>query len=297
MNSGIYCIFNAKDKKYYVGQSTELSVRLSSHKTKLNLGKHPNKQLQKDFNLKRNFFDIFVLETIPSDTDNLINVLNEREIFWIKTLESHSFGYNKNQGGRNVFGRWAKNFLWKNMETGVEVEASCSQMAATENCSESAFRAIIKNKNKFCFSWTLKRNFKETLTLWKRTRGRRVCLKNTITNEVLLNISPSSFAKKIGALRSDVYFLVNGKTLSLRGWRVINSEGEFLKRDRKLSKYILTIRNSTTGEMIKDINLSNFCRLKGVKYSSLISAIRKKSQKFLNWEIISLFKLKSNYDA
>lgn len=298
MNSGIYCIFNSFDKKYYVGQSIELAYRLSKHKNDLNYGKHYNKKLQKDFNLKRPFFDIYILEEVDGINKNdLIERLNEREKFWIEKLKSHTFGYNQNPGGRNVFGRWSKKFNWINLKTLEKRTASLSEMALLCNSTTSCFARVSRKLGNFSFDWTLEERFDEVFPIWEKTRGRLVSLKNVKTNEVILDMPPALFAKRIGARRSDVYFLVNKKTLSLWGWRLIDKNGNFLKREKRLSNHFLDVENTITKEVIKNINLSTFAEKYSICKSSIYTAIKCNRPYIKEWNILKINRLKSIYDA
>ena len=50
MTGGIYIIKNKKENKIYVGQSIMIEQRRTQHLTDLRGKRHPNKQLQEDFN-------------------------------------------------------------------------------------------------------------------------------------------------------------------------------------------------------------------------------------------------------
>ena len=288
MNSGIYCIKNTLNNKCYVGQSIELSSRLSHHQTSLKKNKHRNKALQKDFNLYSDLFEITVIEKVENSL-NLANILNEKEIFWIKELEAFTFGYNKTPGGRNTFGFWSKKFQWINLNTKEIIEASCSEMANLLEVSSGGFRSIINGKSLYNFHWTLEKKYDDVIKIWEKTRGRKNSFKNTITGEVIKDITPVNFAKKIGALRSDVYSLINQKTFSLKNWRLIDSEGVFIVKEKYLSKYSLTVRNIKTGEVLSNINKRIFCVQNNVSEQKLRNVIYSEKTKAVDgWEILEI---------
>lgn len=87
--SGIYKITNLTNGKIYIGQSRRVYIRKQEHFNALRTGKHPNKQMQKDFNAHHRFM-WSLIELCPEDK------LNEREIYWIKRYNSMTpNGYNQ----------------------------------------------------------------------------------------------------------------------------------------------------------------------------------------------------------
>ena len=89
---GIYIVFNILDKKGYVGQSINLYKRRNNHIAELRRNNHPNIYLQRSWNKygKKNFI-VYILEIIDD-----INNLNEKELYYIKLLETrtNTHGYN-----------------------------------------------------------------------------------------------------------------------------------------------------------------------------------------------------------
>ena len=94
---GIYVITNKINNKKYVGQSTNIQKRWYDHRTK---SMHPRKPDEfrnllyidiREYGL--NNFELEVLEECTKDK------LNEREIYWIKKLNTYENGYNNTPGG------------------------------------------------------------------------------------------------------------------------------------------------------------------------------------------------------
>lgn len=87
--AGIYKITNTLTGKIYVGQSQNVYEREIEHFTALRRGKHPNHEMQKDWNKNNRGFRFDVIELCG------LNLLNEREKYWIDKLDSMSpHGYN-----------------------------------------------------------------------------------------------------------------------------------------------------------------------------------------------------------
>ncbi len=90
--SGIYGVKCLVNNKIYVGSAVDLSSRLRTHKSRLNLNKHPNQHLQSACN-KYGLVNFIFIILENCDKDKLL----EREQFWIDWCESYKKekGYNK----------------------------------------------------------------------------------------------------------------------------------------------------------------------------------------------------------
>src|SRR5690606_33292231 len=90
--SGIYKINNEVNGKYYVGASSNIWKRWSSHKSSLNSKCHYNKKLQSDWEMYGSrAFTLELLEEVQNEN------LKDREQYWINVTMcfDDNFGYNK----------------------------------------------------------------------------------------------------------------------------------------------------------------------------------------------------------
>lgn len=97
--TGIYGIVNTATGKWYVGQAEDIERRWAKHLYELRTGTHHSEKLQRSYEKHReDAFLFFVLEECPVD------LLDDREVFWIAEKNSFSNGYNMTSGGGGVRG-------------------------------------------------------------------------------------------------------------------------------------------------------------------------------------------------
>ena len=90
---GIYCITNIQNGKRYVGQSRNIEKRFKQH---LIDDKKINTKLGKDILIfDKSVFALTILEECE------INLLDEREKYWIAKLGTFPDEYNMTHGGRD----------------------------------------------------------------------------------------------------------------------------------------------------------------------------------------------------
>lgn len=95
--SGIYCFENIVNGKKYIGKAKNLNRRISCHFSNLRRNKDDSCALQNAWNkYKEENFKVWVVEMCE------YSFVDEREIFWIRELNSHisKNGYNISYGGQ-----------------------------------------------------------------------------------------------------------------------------------------------------------------------------------------------------
>lgn len=100
--AGIYIITCTRNGKVYIGQSTNVVVRLKDHIRRFKKGNHDNSKMQNAWNkYGASSFISDVIEWCNKDFD----VLNEREIYWINKLDAldNFKGFNISSGGGNAY--------------------------------------------------------------------------------------------------------------------------------------------------------------------------------------------------
>lgn len=100
---GIYKITNTINNKVYIGQSTDIRRRWTSHVNILNESNKNNSEKQYALHAAMQKYgpDNFLFEVIEECP---VKDLNDRERYWIKYYNSYLNGYNENEGGSIIRG-------------------------------------------------------------------------------------------------------------------------------------------------------------------------------------------------
>lgn len=95
---GIYVIKNKLNNKYYVGQSINLKERLQRHRSKIRHNSKENLIYKSIFKNGYNNFEYSIIEIIE-EKENLKEILDNKEIYYINYYNSYYKGYNQTKGG------------------------------------------------------------------------------------------------------------------------------------------------------------------------------------------------------
>jgi len=102
--SGIYCVYNKKSNKAYIGKSVNCKKRLSEHRSVLIAGKHHSAYLQRSFNFHGiENFEFYVIIDYKDKTDEELYFMEKALILMFETYKS-DFGYNMDLGGKGSLG-------------------------------------------------------------------------------------------------------------------------------------------------------------------------------------------------
>lgn len=94
--SGIYCIyFENLEGEYYIGCAISIYTRVQNHKSALLRGNHHNYKLQNAYNK----YGMPVFDTIEECS---IDILHDKEIFYIREFNSYIAGFNLTLGGEGA---------------------------------------------------------------------------------------------------------------------------------------------------------------------------------------------------
>lgn len=134
----IYIFINKINNKKYVGQTIQgLKERYYQHMTE---SKNPRFSIHRAINkYGRKNFEHLELEHIICDTEeDLLNLLDEREIYWIDYYDCYTNGYNQTIGGRdNAPNKWEERPVIEYDLNGIKLNEYTSLTEASFNTSLS----------------------------------------------------------------------------------------------------------------------------------------------------------------
>jgi hypothetical protein len=108
---GVYGMWNRTTRMWNIGQSENLRLRCSQHRSGMKVGVAGNMRIEREVKSPGSHgahdFFYFILEhvTVPAG-GNLTDQLKQRELWWVVQLQSHDErrGYNLDAGGYRTLG-------------------------------------------------------------------------------------------------------------------------------------------------------------------------------------------------
>ena len=168
----IYIYTNIVNNKVYIGQTTDIINRKSSHRYKVSVNKENNKfyNAVRKYGWKSFTFDI--LATIESeDLKDLTIFLDAMEVFYIWKYDSFKHGYNSTAGGH----------CYRGKEVSEEFREYCrhrtySQETRNKMSEAAKHRVVSDTTRQKCRDNAIKRNFAayRELYLEKLNKNRRL---------------------------------------------------------------------------------------------------------------------------
>lgn len=133
----IYIIENTQNSKVYIGQTlyTDLNQRFHEHKISANQPRLQNRSLYKAFiELGIEAFSIRLLESCA------IELLDERECYWISYYDSYNNGYNDTMGGVSRQ-RYSYEAILSDFMDGLSTKEICAKYGCSDTVITSALNA------------------------------------------------------------------------------------------------------------------------------------------------------------
>lgn len=235
MSSGIY--FIEINDKYYIGQSINMSRRLSRHLSDLKSNTHYNIKLQNAYN-KYGYANMDTLEECS------IASLGNLEIVYIKEFDSIDQGYNINEGGKSSSGHGYNSsaakytrYQWiQALDLLQEYTNKVVSVSTTTGISVEALSHMIEGDTHL---W-LKEEFPDKYTKMLELRAARFkyslanknytnkieafLVQNIATKEIKEVLCIKSFAREYKIDSGDLSRLRRGIAKRVGSWRLYNKE-------------------------------------------------------------------------
>lgn len=216
MKSGIYQLKSKLTGKIYIGLSKDVYYRGKKHLEMLRSNKHFNKRLQNHFNKYGDDLEFSVVEFCEQSK------LEEREIFWIKELNSIERGFNFSEGGK-LKNYCSKRFDFENIVTGKVMKNSTVKdlVDYDKRIDLSMIYKVINGKNHTTFGWKImgRKVFRKKAPLNLKML-RPIKLKNCETGEVREFPSQIEAARQLSLKQGSISHLFNGKRKYCGKWEM-----------------------------------------------------------------------------
>ena len=172
--SGIYKIENLINGKIYIGQAVDIKARWRTHIFSANTLSHKDSSSPIHLALAKYGKENFSF-TIVEECE--INLLNEKEKFWIDYYDSYRKGYNASTGGDNGFTREdGRPVLLYDLKGNFQYEfCNIASAARFLNLGYATVYSVLQEKRKSCggymIKYKLEPNFPKQIEAYSGHRG------------------------------------------------------------------------------------------------------------------------------
>ena len=200
----IYVITNNLNSKQYVGKTERPDVRIRFNEHLREALKHPDRPLYRAINKygKENFS----IETLEQTND-----AENREIFWIKELDTYRNGYNATLGGDG-----AKRLDYIQIINSYKELKNATMVAKVNNCHVSTVLTILKDNNI---------SIESSDDVLKKIYSKRVKMLDKTTREVITQFSSQVEAAK--------FLIANGYSKAANPFAISDKIGLVCRGKRK----------------------------------------------------------------
>lgn len=216
----IYRVVNLKNNKVYIGQTIQkLEERKSKHYSVAN---NPN--------IKGYYFQRALNKYIEQDWEWSIlekcdsNLLNEREIYWIKYYNSYKKGYNSTEGGAGISGT-GKIYTIYHPEKGI-LKGDYKYLSKKIKADLYAINSLSCGKSKSVKGWVLYQ-YKNRYHLQTKRSSNAKIIKIYHINYGVLEGTINHLHKIIGCSYSNLAYLENKKVKFAKNWVMYDDKDNY----------------------------------------------------------------------
>lgn len=319
----IYGILCTANKMIYVGQTIRPKARMADHLYELRSGIHSNRRLQNSWNKYGHLsFELLVLERLESK-----ETLDTAEERWFARYQGRLFNILKKPGIPPI---WKQDYDQSSVDESVHRKrVAQKEWDALPDSEKKARTAVVKlptvyykqrpmsEEKKREKAEKQKLKMKQLWTTEKRSSVGKIVVLKSPTGELVEVQGLAVFAEQSGLSYKRLSEVVNGKTLSHKGWSLpetIVENGRAIREPRpeKPEKVYQTPGRERNAKRIKElaearkqgislwptlvdptgvehrgiVKFSQFCKEHGLSGPSMTQVVRCRGTQYLGWKIV-----------
>lgn len=222
MSEGIiYCAHCIPTGKKYIGKTLKcLERRKSSHKS---VAKYEKRNFKFYNAIKKYGWDAFLWGIIEECN---IELLNEKEKFWINEYNTYHTGYNSTLGGDGTNPTCFKKFKFKSPTGKIVSGENIAEFCRKYNLSSASMGCVLSGKRKSHKGWKLP----ETEVCAYELRTTKIARTFTIQSPdgiIVTGKNVKEFCRQYGLNSCNIIMVLNGKYKSSKGWRLPKENGSY----------------------------------------------------------------------